>query len=143
MILKPAQYGRETPWHQDEAYWNPGALHCGLSVWMPLDEASLESGCMQFIPRSHLNETVLTHRHIDNDPLVHGLVTDEADASLAQACPAAPRRRDLSPLPHAALRRTEPHRRAKARLYQRVQRPAEETRTARHTPLGKPRNRKR
>ena len=23
MILKPARYGRETPWHQDEAYWSP------------------------------------------------------------------------------------------------------------------------
>ncbi len=90
MILKPAKYGRETPWHQDEAYWNPAALHHGLSVWTPLDEASLESGCMQFIPRSHLTEEVLVHRHIDNDPLVHGLVTDEVDASLAEACPLRP-----------------------------------------------------
>jgi ectoine hydroxylase-related dioxygenase (phytanoyl-CoA dioxygenase family) len=86
MILKPAGYGRETPWHQDEAYWNPETIPHSLSVWLPLDPATLESGCMQFIPRSHHDE-VHRHRHIDDDPSVHGLVTDEVNASLAVACP--------------------------------------------------------
>src|SRR5215208_3683173 len=26
MILKPPRYGRETPWHQDEAYWDPEVI---------------------------------------------------------------------------------------------------------------------
>ena len=90
MILKPARYGQETPWHQDEAYWNPAALHNGLSVWTPLDNASVESGCMQFIPKSHASENVLPHRHIDNDPLVHGLVTDHAQPENAVSCPLKP-----------------------------------------------------
>ncbi|GIX06952.1 MAG: SnoK protein [Candidatus Poribacteria bacterium] len=90
MILKPARYGRETPWHQDEAYWNPAALHHGLSVWMSLDPATLESGCLQFIPGSHRSEEILPHRHIDNDPLVHGLVTDQVDPAQAVPCPVAP-----------------------------------------------------
>jgi len=87
MILKPAGYGGATPWHQDEAYWSPAALHEGLSVWLPLDPATVDSGCMQFVPKSHLSEDVLEHRHIDDDPLVHGLVTDQVDASHAVACP--------------------------------------------------------
>jgi len=86
MILKPAGYGRETPWHQDESYWNPALAYHGLSVWLPLDPASVESGCMQFIPGSHRGE-VRWHRHIDDDPLVHGLVTDDVVASRAVACP--------------------------------------------------------
>src|SRR5437870_4662749 len=86
MILKPAGYGRETPWHQDEAYWDPTIIPHSLSVWLPLDPATVESGCMQFIPGSHKTE-VRRHRHIDNDPTVHGLVTDEVDASQAVACP--------------------------------------------------------
>jgi hypothetical protein len=86
MILKPAVYGRETPWHQDEAYWPPETVPTSLSVWMPLDEATVESGCMHFIPGSHRSE-VRPHRHIDDDPTVHGLVTDGVDASLAIACP--------------------------------------------------------
>lgn len=86
MILKPAAYGNETPWHQDEAYWNPEVLPHSLSVWMPLDAATLESGCLQFIPRSHKGE-VRWHRHINDDPLVHGLVTDDVEVSEAVACP--------------------------------------------------------
>lgn len=86
MILKPARYGRETPWHQDEAYWDPGTSYRSISVWLPLDPATVESGCMQFIPGSHRGE-VRRHRHIDNDPTVHGLVTDDVDPSLAVACP--------------------------------------------------------
>lgn len=86
MILKPPLYGSETPWHQDEAYWNPDVIPHSLSVWMPLDPATVESGCMQFIPGSHKGE-ILWHRHINNDPLIHGLVTDEADQSKAVACP--------------------------------------------------------
>lgn len=86
MILKPAGYGRETPWHQDEAYWPPETIPNSLSVWMPLEPASVESGCMQFIPGSQESQ-ILPHRHIDNDPSVHGLVTDGVDASRAVACP--------------------------------------------------------
>lgn len=86
MILKPPRYGRETPWHQDEAYWNPETIPHSLSVWLPLDPASVESGCMQFIPGSHRDE-VRPHRHIDNDPLVHGLVTDHVEPLQAVACP--------------------------------------------------------
>ena len=88
MILKPARYGNETPWHQDEAYWNPSVLPHSLSVWLPLDTATVESGCLQFIPKSHKGE-VRWHRHINNDPLVHGLVTDDVDPSEAVACPIA------------------------------------------------------
>jgi len=90
MILKPARYGSATPWHQDEAYWGPQVLHHGLSVWMSLDPATVDSGCLQFIPRSHLAREVRVHRHIDNDPTVHGLVTDDVDPSEAVACPLDP-----------------------------------------------------
>jgi ectoine hydroxylase-related dioxygenase (phytanoyl-CoA dioxygenase family) len=90
MILKPAGFGRETPWHQDEAY-NPATdmdKHA-VSLWMPLEEATVESGCMQFIPGSHRSE-VVEHHPIDHNPLVHGLATDVVDASKAVACPLAP-----------------------------------------------------
>ena len=86
MIYKPAKYGAETPWHQDEAYWDPEVFSNGLSVWMPLDSVMKESGCMQFIPGSHKGD-VKWHRHIDDNPLVHGLMTDDVDPSEAIACP--------------------------------------------------------
>ena len=33
---------------------------------------------------------MVEHRHINDDPLVHGLVTDHVDASQAVACPLDP-----------------------------------------------------
>lgn len=87
-ILKPAQIGGATPWHQDEAYWGADKNHLALSVWMPLQEATPENGCMYFIPRSHEGE-VMPHHHIDNDPRIRGLEVDEGffDLSTAVMCP--------------------------------------------------------
>lgn len=85
-IYKPPRHGAETPWHQDEAYWNPDMEYQSLSIWMPLQEVDAENGCMHFIPGSHRLE-VLPHRPIGGDPRVHGLETLEADSSLAVACP--------------------------------------------------------
>lgn len=89
MIKKPAQRGHETPWHQDEAYWEGHLSYQAVGAWMPLDDATLESGCLQFIPGSHHGD-VRTHRHIGDDPAVHGLVTDDVDPSVAVAAPLAP-----------------------------------------------------
>lgn len=90
-IFKPARYGSTTPWHQDEAYWGPDRIYNSLSVWMPLQEATLENGCMQFIPGSHHLE-ILPHHHINNDPRIHGLEVDDGvvDLSTAVACPLPP-----------------------------------------------------
>lgn len=85
-IFKPARYGAETPWHQDEAYWNPALNYNAFSLWIPLQPAKLENGCMQFVPRSHHWE-ILPHHSIGNDPRVHGLEVEGADTSAAVACP--------------------------------------------------------
>lgn len=86
MILKPAGHGADTPWHQDEAYWPTGFRYEGLSVWMPLDDATVENGCMQFVPGTH-NYRVVEHRHINDDPTVQGLMTEQVDPAGAVACP--------------------------------------------------------
>ena len=88
-ILKPAKSGATTPWHQDESYWNPELEYDSLSVWMPLQPATLENGCMQFIPETHEWE-VKPHHSINHAPRIHGLEIDEdvpVDYSQAVACP--------------------------------------------------------
>lgn len=86
-ILKPAEAGAETPWHQDEAYWDPAIDYDELSIWMPLQDVGLENGCMHFVPGSHARD-VLPHRSIGNDPRIHGLEVDlVVDVSTAVACP--------------------------------------------------------
>jgi ectoine hydroxylase-related dioxygenase (phytanoyl-CoA dioxygenase family) len=71
-IFKPARYGAETPWHQDAAYWDPELHYRAISIWVPLQEATEENGCMEFVPQSHLLD-VLRHRSINDDPRIHGL----------------------------------------------------------------------
>ncbi len=85
-IFKPPKISPETPWHQDEAYWDPGLEYNSLSIWMPLQEATLDNGCMQFVPGSHKLE-ILPHHNIGHDPRIHGLEVDSADTSQAVACP--------------------------------------------------------
>jgi ectoine hydroxylase-related dioxygenase (phytanoyl-CoA dioxygenase family) len=52
-LYKPARHGGEVPWHQDNGYWRctPSNL---VSIWMALDDADEENGCMNVIPGSHL-----------------------------------------------------------------------------------------
>ncbi|MCX5660737.1 MAG: phytanoyl-CoA dioxygenase family protein [Planctomycetota bacterium] len=87
-IYKPPQNGREVPWHQDLAYGrNQRAVCFNANFWIPLQDATIENGCMQFIPWSNQGD-LLKHRPIGGDPAVHTLEVDEPlDASKAVACP--------------------------------------------------------
>lgn len=87
MILKPPRVGGPLPWHQDEAYWDTAFAYRALGVWVPLDPATVESGCMHFLPGSHTG-AVRQHRHIDDDPNVHGLeMVEPPEQSRAVAVP--------------------------------------------------------
>ena len=88
-INKPPRSGAATPWHQDEAYWGDASVYdAAFSIWVPFQEATVENGCMQFIPGSQRFE-VFTHHSIGHDPRVHGLEIDpgQTDLSRAVACP--------------------------------------------------------
>lgn len=72
-ILKPARHGAATPWHQDEATRvDPNFEYQQLSFWMPLQEATLANGCMQYIAGSHQGE-ILPHRSPQSDPKIHAI----------------------------------------------------------------------
>ncbi|NJK87188.1 MAG: phytanoyl-CoA dioxygenase family protein [Bacteroidales bacterium] len=56
-ISKEPFTGRRTPWHEDSAYWNGrfDRLDKIVTVWLALDDSTLENGCMGVIPKSHHN----------------------------------------------------------------------------------------
>jgi ectoine hydroxylase-related dioxygenase (phytanoyl-CoA dioxygenase family) len=89
LIRKPPHVGGPLPWHQDEAYWDTRFAYRALGCWVPLDPATVASGCMHFLPGSHVGP-VRPHRHIDDDANVHGLWTEVADESAAVPIPLAP-----------------------------------------------------
>jgi ectoine hydroxylase-related dioxygenase (phytanoyl-CoA dioxygenase family) len=86
-ILKPARVGPETPWHQDEAYWGDEKDYNAISIWIPLQDATPENGCMWFIPGSHKGQ-IVPHHSIGHDVRVHGLEMDSPPPrERAVACP--------------------------------------------------------
>lgn len=56
-ISKDPFTGRETPWHEDSAFWNGrfSAYDGIVTVWLALENASTrDNGCMRVIPGTHL-----------------------------------------------------------------------------------------
>ncbi|CAL1519410.1 phytanoyl-CoA dioxygenase family protein [Chitinophaga sp. MM2321] len=54
LINKAPQTATITPWHQDAAYWINMPDKRAVSCWLALDEATLNNGCMWYIPGSQL-----------------------------------------------------------------------------------------
>ena len=90
-ILKPPRYGAATPWHQDEATRVDANFdYEQLSIWMPLQEATPENGCMQYIAGTHRAD-VLPHRSPKSDSRIHAIeCAGGFDPASATLCPLPP-----------------------------------------------------
>jgi hypothetical protein len=74
-ISKPPFNGAATPWHQDDAFHRKGSgVPESISIWMPLQDVTVENGCMRYIRGSNLGP-LYPHRSPHNDPRIHGLET--------------------------------------------------------------------
>ena len=82
---KPAGVGKETPWHQDGEYWPIRPLET-CSVWIALDDAGPENGCLRVIPGSHRDRRLRGHHARPGDDLTlnRELDADELDESQAR-----------------------------------------------------------
>lgn len=49
LLLKPPSVGSQKGWHQDSPYWPIEPMEL-CSCWFPLDDATLENGCMVVLP---------------------------------------------------------------------------------------------
>ena len=67
-FLKPAKTGSSTPWHQDNGLWRDGDQE-SMNIWMAVDPATKENGCLQFIPGSHKSGVI--HEHVMYEDSVH------------------------------------------------------------------------
>jgi len=87
-IMKPAGQGAATPWHQDDAFSRPGTGFVeAISIWMPLQDVSVASGCMQYVRGSN-HGPLLDHQSPNNDPRIHGLqIKGEFDLTNAVPVP--------------------------------------------------------
>ena len=60
-FAKPAFNGYATPWHQDGQYWPIRPL-ATCSVWLAIDDATSENGCLKFIKGSHKKKILKKHK---------------------------------------------------------------------------------
>ena len=72
---KPAGVGMATPWHQDGEYWPIRPL-ATCSVWIALDDATPENGCLRVIPGSHKSKTLRRHHSSPDRNLTLNLELD-------------------------------------------------------------------
>jgi phytanoyl-CoA hydroxylase len=54
LINKAPGTGTPTPWHQDAAYWLDLPDTRAVSIWVALDDATVDNGCMWYVQGSHL-----------------------------------------------------------------------------------------
>ncbi len=52
LFCKPARHGGPVAWHQDYSYWTRTAPMQHLTCWIGLDDATVENGCLQYVPGS-------------------------------------------------------------------------------------------
>ena len=110
MIMKDAKVGGAWAWHQDYGYWyqNGVLFPLLLSVFIAVDPATKENGCLQVVERSHelgRIDHVLTGDQAGADP---ERVDRGAEAPGAGLRGNGAGRRPLLPLQPAAPLRSEP-----------------------------------
>jgi ectoine hydroxylase-related dioxygenase (phytanoyl-CoA dioxygenase family) len=90
-FAKPAGNGKRTPWHQDGEYWPIRPL-ATCTVWIAVDAATKENGCLRVISGSHKERRLRRHRTVaaGDVTLTQELQPDEYDASRAVDLELAP-----------------------------------------------------
>jgi len=68
--------GKRVSWHQDSSYW-PLTPSKAVTVWLAIDDSSVQNACMRFIPSSHhLGHLTYTLSETDEANVLNQTVTD-------------------------------------------------------------------
>ena len=76
-VFKNGQTTFNSPWHQDWWYWRGSNK---ISIWIALDDATEENGCLRLVPGSQTQ--VFTERHIEDGKGFGNRLTDEDMADM-------------------------------------------------------------
>lgn len=53
IFMKPPFHGSLKEYHQDSASWPHLVPHAQVTVWVALDDATIDNGCLRYLPGSH------------------------------------------------------------------------------------------
>lgn len=82
-IFKPPRIGGEVLCHQDSTYIYTEPESC-VGFWFALEDATVENGCMHFIPGAH-KEPLRKRNYRDADGRIVNEIVDETPFDLAEA----------------------------------------------------------
>ena len=85
MLLKPP-HGQAKPLHQDQSYFRVMPEDALVTAWIALDPATVENGCMTYVPGSHTHG-IFPVDHDPERPVHHIPLTGEVGLPEAVACP--------------------------------------------------------
>ncbi|MEV0390115.1 phytanoyl-CoA dioxygenase family protein [Nonomuraea sp. NPDC050643] len=81
-ISKPPFAGKPVLWHQDGAYWPLEPMRV-VTLWLAVDEATTENGCLRVIPGSHRDDLHALRQRDDVDNVLgseSAVTVDESKA---------------------------------------------------------------
>ena len=79
-VFKSASMDFASPWHQDWPYWH-GAHK--VSIWVALDDATVENGCLKLFPGSHKSAIIHDGDASDGHGFGNRLRSDAVDETQA------------------------------------------------------------
>ncbi|MBP1994540.1 phytanoyl-CoA dioxygenase family protein [Paenibacillus eucommiae] len=113
-ISKEPYTGKQTPWHEDSAYWQGRLSRFDkiVTVWLAIDRSNRENGCMRVIPGTHHNG-FSEYESVDEDKNIFPTKIKHIDESKAVYFELEPGECSLhdSRIYHGATANTSPYRR--------------------------------
>lgn len=77
LFCKPARHGGVVAWHQDYSYWTRTKPMAHLTCWIGLDDATVDNGCIHYVPRSHTWDLLPVTGLANNMQAIESVLTDE------------------------------------------------------------------
>lgn len=76
-------------WHQDMAYWPRTPDPRTATVWLAIDDSTVANGCMRFVPGSHREKELRTHKPLfgSDREKSHALATELTGDDKPQVVP--------------------------------------------------------
>ena len=91
LFCKPPHHGGAVAWHQDYSYWTRTQPMAHLTCWIALDDARMENGCLQYVPRSHTWELLPKPALAGTMDAIQSVLTPEQKAGFKPVAVELPR----------------------------------------------------
>ncbi|MEO2022148.1 MAG: phytanoyl-CoA dioxygenase family protein [Pirellulaceae bacterium] len=87
LFCKPANDGGVVAWHQDYSYWTRTTPMAHLTCWIALDDATVENGCVHYVPGSHRWDLLPSTALAGDMEAITSVLDDDQLSAFRQAVP--------------------------------------------------------